>query len=545
MATATPTTGNPQNNVAFTRAEVMSLKPRWDLIRECLSGDKAVKDKGELFLPKPNAADTSEENRKRYEQYKERAVFYNVTARTLKGMTGQVFARDPVLTIPDLMDVIEDDCDGGGLSLDQQSRKALGLVMAHGRSGLLVDYPKRDTPASAQELADGDVRPNICLYEPWDIINWRQVTIGGKKKLSLVVISERMVTDDDGYEAKLDSFFRVLRLYDGIYWSETWVWNPDINDYELTERIQPLDSTGKPWTEIPFTFIGSENNDPIPDLPPLYDMAVLNIAHYRNSADYEEACFIVGQPTPYFTGLTEDWVANVLKGQIQLGARAAVPLPENATAGLLQVEPNSMAKEAMEMKELQMVALGAKLVEQKAVQRTATEAGLDSAAETSLLATCAKNVSEAYTCALKWCAMFMGAPLPADEGSEEDEDGKTAEKDPNDICYELNTDFDISRLSFQDLQQLVASWQANAITFTEMRDNLKRGGIAYQDDEEAKTEMEQSGLDLGVPVGSPASAAAAQAKQAADLAKQTLAAKQTAGKPTPGAKPGQPTPPKK
>lgn len=499
--------GTPQNNVGYTRPEVVSLLPRWTLIRDALSGDKAVKDAGEVYLPVPNPTDKSPENHARYESYKRRAIYYNVTARTLKGLTGQVFARDPVLELPDVLSVMEDDVDGGGLSLDQQSRKALSIVLAMGRAGILVDYPKTDgAPTTVAALQSGDIRPNICLYEPWDIINWRVATVGGKKLLTLVVISERMIIDDDGYEAKQDNYYRVLRLVNSAYQSEIWYWSQDNNAFVLDEITNPTDASGKPWTEIPFTFIGSENNDPVPDLPPMYDMAILNMGHYRNSADYEEACFICGQPTPYFTGLTEAWVTTVLKGEIQLGSRAAIPLPENATAGLLQAMENTMPMEAMVHKETQMVALGAKLVEQQQVQRTATEAGMDAAAETSLLATSAKNVSEAYTAALKWASQFVGELV-------------------DDLSYELNTDFDISRLSSLDLTALVATWQANGITFAEMRDNLKRGGIAYLPDDEAQAEMETAGLSLGVPVGSPASAAADAADAAATAQAAALKAK--------------------
>lgn len=498
--------------VNYHRPEVVSLTPRWTLVRDCLSGDKGIKDKGTLYLPQPNPSDKSVANTERYDQYKMRAVFYNVTARTLKGLTGQVFARDPVVKLPPLLEIMEEDADGGGVSLDQQTRKALSHVIAHGRCGILCDYPKVAGPVTKLQQDAGEVRPNIFLYDPWDIINWRVATIGGKKLLTLVVISEAEVVDDDGFEALIDNYYRVLRLTkEGIYQTEIWYWDQTMNDFVLDETIIPTDSTGKPWREIPFTFIGAENNDPIPDLPPLYDLAVINLAHYRNSADYEEACFIVGQPTPVLTGLTEAWVKDVLKGEIQLGSRAAIPLPENGGALLLQAAPNSMPKEGMEHKESQMVALGAKLVEQKAVQRTATEAGLDSASETSLLATAAKNVSHAYTAALKWAARFVGAV--------EDE-----------VAYDLNTDFDISRLTAQDQAQVIANWQANAITFEEMRDNLKRGGIAYLDDEEARAEMDTASVDLGVPVGSPASAAqaAADAKAKADAA---AAANTPPGKP--------------
>ncbi len=327
-------------------------------------------------------------------------------------------------------------------------------------------------------------------------------------------MSEKEVTDDDGFEAKEDLYFRVLRLFEGTYWSEIWYFDEELNDFVLEERVQPLDGFGNVWSEIPFTFIGADNNDPTPDLPPLYDLAVINIAHYRNSADYEETSYICGQPTPWFAGLTQEWIDKNFPNGIQLGSRAAISLPADGSAGMLQPEPNLVPKEAMEMKERQMVALGAKLVEQKTVQRTAKEAGIESAAETSILATSAKNVSHAYTAALKWCAAFMGITVTTE----------------TDVSYELNTDFDIARLPAADLSAIIAAWQGNAIAFEEMRDALKRGNIAYLDDEEAKQQMEEAGIDLGLPVGSEASRAE---KAAADAAKAKAEADKN--KPAPGA----------
>ncbi|MBL1368232.1 DUF4055 domain-containing protein, partial [Acinetobacter baumannii] len=107
--------------------------------------------------------------------------------------------------------------------------------------------------------------------------------------------------------------------------------------------------------EIPFMFVGSHNNDPEIDNPPMYDLAELNIAHYRNSADYEEAVYMMGQPTYWFSGLTKEWIKEVLGGKIQLGSVGGVLLPANSSAGLLQPTPNTMAKEAMDQKENQMV----------------------------------------------------------------------------------------------------------------------------------------------------------------------------------------------
>lgn len=458
-------------NVSYVRDEVAKMKIKWDLIKDCLIGQNAVKAGREKYLPKPNPTDTSEENRKRYDQYVERAVFYNVTQRTHAGLVGQVFQTDPVAELPSLMDPLVEDTDGAGVSLEQQSKKALGEVLAFGRCGLLVDYPNVGEVASRQDLLDGKVRPTIILYDPWDVINWRTKTIGAKKLLSLVVIAEQYIVEDDGFEMKTDRQWRVLRLEDetGVYKVE--IWREENGTFQEYEFYYPTDASGNNLREIPFTFIGAVNNDATVDQPPLYDLAALNIAHYRNSADYEEACYIVGQPTPYLAGLTKDWVEDVLKGQVHLGSRAAIPLPAGGTAGLIQANPNSMPKEAMEAKERQMVALGAKLVEQRAVQRTATEALQEEAGEVSVLATSAKNVAAGYRTALTWCGLFLGT-------TEEPE-------------FDLNTDFEINRMDAQERQQLIAEWQSGAITFEEMRFNLRRANVAYLDDEAAKDQLEE------------------------------------------------------
>lgn len=486
--------------VDFVREEITDLKPRYDLVRDCVAGQKKIKERGTEYLPQPNPSDTSDANKKRYDQYKERAQFYNVTGRTLAGLVGQVFRKDPVAVMPAQLEILKQDADGGGVGLDQQAKKALSQVIQFGRCGVLVDYPRTQGPATVADLEAGKVRPNIIVWNPWDVINWRVAVVGGQKLLTLVVISEQWVTDDDGFAAETDQRYRVLKLVNGVYVVEIWEASEDKSaGFIVTETFVPTDASGQPWKFIPFTFIGAENNDPTPDLPPLYDLATLNIGHYRNSADYEEACYMLGQPTPWGSGLTKEWVDDVLKGQINLGSRAFIPLPVGGQLGLLQIEANTMPKEAMEHKEKQMVALGAKLVEQRTTAQTATEAGFNEASETSVLSTAAKNVSAAYVSALKWAAQFVGAA--------------------GEISYALNTDFDKALSSPQDRAQLVAEWQANAISKTEMRKGLKRAGVAFQDDEEFQTEVDSAGPDLGAPVN------AAELKAKADAAKAKAAAK--------------------
>jgi hypothetical protein len=468
-------------NVAFTRPELSKLLPQYYLIRDCISGETAVKQAEDKYLPKPNAEDTSRQNLMRYESYLKRAVFYNVTRRTLSGLIGQVFMRDPIIKIPKLLEVVEKNASGAGVSLVQQAKKTLALTLAYSRSGLLVDYPEvPEGGATIEDLEKGRVRPTITNYSPYEIVNWRMTERGAEEILSLVVLAESYTYNDDGFEMKNAAQFRVLKLDEaGEYVMEVWAepqpssWSGEKipkGNFQRVKEFRPKGADGRPLREIPFTFVGSENNDPQPDNPNLYDLASLNIAHYRNSADYEEACFIVGQPTPVLTGLTEEWVKNVLKDTVNFGSRGGIPLPTGADAKLLQASENTMLKEAMEAKERQMVALGAKIVEQKQVQRTAFEAKVEATSEGSVLSSTTKNVQNAYLWALGWCAQFVGVPS----------DG---------IVFELNTDFDIARMTPEERNQALKEWQSGAITFEEMRSVLRKSGTATEEDQSAKEKI--------------------------------------------------------
>lgn len=496
-------------SVSYVRPEVQAQEKRWEIVRDCIAGQEAVKAKRTTYLPQPNASDQSAANRARYDAYLERAVFYAVTERTRDGLLGQVFARDPVAEMPNGLDVIVADVDGAGVSLAQQARRTAGSVLGYGRAGLLVDYPTTSGATTKADQDAGYIRPTITQHEPWDVINWRTVTIGARKVFSLVVIRETYVRDDDGFEARTEEQFRVLRLVphpppedipegwkpdfaQAFYRVE--IWRDAEEGHLVVETYEPRDSSGKNLKEIPFTFAGALNNDPEVDQAPLYALAVLNVAHYRNSADYEEVCYLLGQPQPVIAGLTEDWAQSNFKApdgtvKVMYGSRAPWLLPAGGSAELLQIQPNTMLKEAMEAKERQMVALGAKLVEQKQVQRTAQEAGQEAASESSILATIARNVSQAYTQCLVWAAQFMGVS--------------------GEIAYTLNSDFPASRMTPEERAQLLKEWQATGIARSEYRTQLKKAGIAQLDDEAYKDEIESdppapafTGDEMGGP-GAP------------------------------------------
>lgn len=466
----------------YIHPELDKKLTQYALISDCIEGSQAVKARGLLHLPDPDTSLplTGAEGRgrnARYLGYIARAVFYNVAQRTLEGLVGQIFLRNPNITVPDRMNIIKADIDGAGVTAIQQSKQACKFTLAYSRAGLYIDYPKTNGATSVKDLESGDVRPTIALYGPTRIRNWAYTKFGAKWKLTLVVLDEEYEAEGmDIFERKIETQQRVLRLEDKVYRVEIW------RDDKLEETLNPTGPKGDPLDEIPFTFIGVEANDGKVEPPAFYSLCDLNIAHYRNSADHEEMLFICGQATPVASGLTAEWAEKY--GEIKLGSRNGVLLPVNGTFELVQADERGAIATEMEHKEKQMVALGAKLVEEKTVQRTATEASQDEAAETSALSSVAKNVGAAYKFAFEWAAYLMGL------GDRTTFEGDTA------IVFDLNSEFDLVKLSSEERKQLMTEWQSGAITDQEYRDSLTRAGIATEDfaqweaDRDARAERE-------------------------------------------------------
>lgn len=474
--------------VNFIRSEILKMRPQWELIRDCLEGELVVKKAGTKYLPYPSTVPDLEDcrNNKRYSAYKDRAVFLNVTRRTVYELLAQVFIKNPYLELDTnnkVMKFLVDNASGNGVSLNQCAKQSLKYAIAFAYCGLLVDFPSVKSEISKQDYNNGIYRPTITPYSPFTIRNFKVEDVGAEERLTLVVLEENYyLTDTDGFEVKSKSMLRVLKLTNGVYTQTIYKDKSELDgkpDYIKQETITPTDVNGNTLDYIPFYFIGMENNNPYPDNPIMYDLASLNIAHYRNSADYENTMFIAGQATLFVSGLggNESMPKGGTKPVIKLGSENAISLKNGGTAGLLQAKADSGLAESMEKKEKQMSAFGAKFLDSDNVAKTAYQVKVENPSQGSILANCADNVSQAYTKALKTAHRLCGI-------------------DETKVQFELNTDFEYNRVGSDEQNFFINAWQTGAISFTEMRTCLRRGGTASLDDNVAKAEIDKERVDL-------------------------------------------------
>ncbi|MTC36125.1 DUF4055 domain-containing protein [Providencia alcalifaciens] len=425
------------NNVDFTRPEYKTAAPQWALVRSVCRGGEDIKS----YLPELEEQD-NKRKKKRNKDYQDRAVFYPITGNTRNGMIGMAFKKDPLVAVTEKLSCLRDDADGAGSSIYQLAQSSLESILEVGRHGLYVDYN------SDSKL------PYIFQYQAEDIINWRADRINGRTILTLVVLRE-MVEEEDGFGFKDTIQYRVLAIEDGKFICRVYRKPAGSSVYQIHSEYIPERAGNGAWDEIPFTFIGAQNNDHTIDEAPLLGLAKINLGHYRNSADYEDSVFFCGQVQPYIGGLNEQWRDWLQEKGVMVGSRSPILLPDKGSYVYVQAQPNMLAKEAMDSKRDYMVALGAQLVSADSKVKTIIQSVGEQSAQTSILSICCSNVSDAFSKALMWCAEYLGL-------------------DTKDTSFEINKDLVNHIADSSMIREIVAAWQSGATRKSDLVRSLQK-----------------------------------------------------------------------
>ena len=466
-----------QMSVKATHPQYDKNAAKWKLVRDVVE----AQDLEDYLYDVCLGDNLKPDEVKRNEVYKERAVFTNFTGRTKVGLVGAAFLQPPTIELPNAIAYLEDDATGNKQSLSKLAKECIGEVLQFGRYGLLVDYPATEPGLTADQVSARNLAARIYKYKAEAIINWDTKIVDGNTVLSLVVLQE--CTDavgEDGFSWKEQKQYRVLRLVNGVY--EQWLFDEYgkyLNDYT------PRKKNGQTWNYIPFFFIGGEDNDTVVDTPPLFDLATLNIAHYRNSADYEDFLHILSQPSLIISSTLsqEEWEAFNPNG-FQYGSRKGHNIGPNSSAQLLQPNPTQVLSEAMKQKEEQAVMIGARLITQAASNETAESARIKHSSETSMLINIVDNVEDALVNASVAVLEFMS---------------DSADKDQ--ITFVINKEFFVKLADPVLLSALLQNYINEVIPMKIIRDYLRERNVINKDldDEELDELISNQGIRLGIP----------------------------------------------
>lgn len=443
--------------------------PQWKKCADVERGQRAVHAAGSEYLPKNGAESDTD-----YKARIKRSDFFNAFYRTVSGLSGMAFAKDPAIDLPGALDSYKADIDLAGTTLVGMAKDVVEDVLEYGRIGLLVDYPAMPENVSAITQMTAEqmgLRPALKTYEAKSIVNWKTMRIGNRTVLAMVVLKECHMIAKDEFEDEKEERYRVLDLDEAGHYRQR-VFVEKAGKAELLETIYPVMNRAK-LAFIPFRIIGVNGMGFDVEEPPLIDLVDANIAHYQVNSDIRVAMHF-GVPTFCISGYTP------VEGEtITVGSRAAIILPDPmAKAYFAEPQGEMLPQMQAALKEIEqrMAILGARMIADETRQaETLGATQIKRAGENSVMASLVLAVSDAFEWALGIMAQWAGVS--------------------GDIVFQINREFNPLGLTAQDLQAVFAGVQQGIISEREAFDLLQRGDMIDGEKlfEEHQEEIAQQG----------------------------------------------------
>lgn len=439
--------------VTVTHPAYDEHQDQWKRVDDCLGGLDSIRRATTSYLPMLAG---QVDNPAAYEAYQKRAVFFGATSRTLEALLGAIFRKDPVWKVGTQLEKRMENFDGRGNTVYTFCQKLTKHVLSKGRYGVLLDMPARPDLRDSSSLV-----PFFCGYSAQNIRSWRTREVNGVPKLDQVILQEWVQRPAaDGFGFTVVARYRVLELDEqGFYQVRVFVQSGN-DDASYTEeaRIQPK-PTAQRIDYIPFVFFNAGDLMPDVSKPPLLDLADMNLAMFRASADLENGRHYTAHCTPYITGLQEsegkEW---------KIGGDSVWQLPEGCSVGMLEYTGQGLTslETGVNEKREQMAFLGARLLrDQKKAAETAEAQEIQQSGENATLASVSKTVSDGIKKLLDMAEEWIGTKKEAE--------------------FALNLDFFSREMDPAKLTSLVSALQANAIPLDHFLWNLKEGELLPPD----------------------------------------------------------------
>lgn len=367
--------------------EIRALSREWSVLEALMGGTPTMRAASTALLPKwPNEEDEAYALRLRT------ATLFPAYRRTVGVMVGKPFSKP--LTLVDVPRQIEgwaDDIDLQGVALHQFAAEMFEESF-YGLAGILVDYPEvpegtTETVAAAEAAGR---RPYWVRIKHGQILGWRAAVQGGRMRLTQLRFMESVDEDDGEFGTAAVPQVRVL---------EPGAWRTFRKNAEGRWVEHARGATTLPV--IPFVPVYGFRRGFMDGLPPLLDLAYLNVKHWQSQSDQDTILHVARVPILAMIG-AEDSAA------LTVGASAAVRLPLGADMKFVEHGGAAIAagQESLAALEEQMVQTGAELMVQKPGARTATEDANDAEGNRCDLQRMADGFADALDQALYLTALY-------------------------------------------------------------------------------------------------------------------------------------------
>lgn len=471
----------------------------WQMIRDAIDGELAVKSAGPTYLPvppgMPSGMDLLDSGKRigsdPYSFYLGFAEFPEIVEPTLSGFQGIVNTKPPTLAIPPALSYLEDYATIDGLTLEAYWSTITREILAMGRIGLLIDI----------DALDGKLR--FISYSVENIINWRERSprLGGG--VDMLVLRERQCVSDpkDPFKLLEITRWRELALNNGVYQSRLWEEQTDSDGKVTIQVVSPAigsDSAsaeiiegwvtpsvfGKTFDFIPFQCINAMDVGFEYQPPPMLPLVRRAYSIYRKSADYNRALYVKGDPQICISGI------DAVDAPSKIGGDGIWTFPSpDAKASYLDIDGQGipLMRQSIQDEYDRFDMEGGKLLMS---DKTAPESGVALRRREQSHQVTLRNivlcVGEAFEEQVKQIALLAG-------------------DDPEACEFSPDTDFAEPTMSAQDLLSFVTAKNNGApIAYSSLHELMRRGGLTTKTFEEEVSAIEEDSILASVlkPVGS-------------------------------------------
>jgi hypothetical protein len=375
--------------------EVMSED--YPIITALLGGTTAMRKAGATYLPQwPNEDDDAYKNRV------STATLFPAFGRTCEVLTGKPFSK-PVTFDDDVPSRIvewSENIDLQGHNLHAFAAAVCFHAISYGLCGILVDFPTAEGLRTKADEAAAGVRPYFVHIHAQSILGWRTERQNGIQTLTQLRFLEVVsVPDGDFGEIEIE---QVRVLYPGS-WQ---IWRESEKADVSGKKEWILHSEGMTSLQkIPFVPVYGRRIGFMQGVPPLVELAHMNIEHWQSKSDQQTILHIARVPI-LFAKLLGD-------NPITVGASTAVKA-EDKDADMKFVEHSGEAIEAGS-KELialedRMRQVGAELLVIKPGNRTVAQTVSDNEAGMCSLQRIIQDEEDAIDQALQLMAEWVKEP---------------------------------------------------------------------------------------------------------------------------------------
>tara|TARA_R100000231_G_scaffold66419_1_gene53213 strand:+ start:1137 stop:2579 length:1443 start_codon:yes stop_codon:yes gene_type:complete len=438
----------------------VNMEPHWGLIETLLGGTYKIRKGHRKFLPQePRELDEAYDNRL---QRSVLAPYYVRLERMLAGM----LTRKPV-RLNNVSDVIREqlfDVDLQGNDLQTWLFATARQCIRYGHVGVLVDAP----------AAGENGRPYWVSYTPRDILGWRTELKDGKQQLTQLRLQEKIIVPDGLYGEKQVEQVRVLTP--GAF---------EIHQKDQQGKFKVVNEGRTSLSEIPFSVAYSNRMGVLESIPPLADIAELNLQHYQVQSDLSNQLHISAVPMLAIFGFPQS------AEEISAGPGEAIALPAPGEADAKYIEPAGNSYDA-QFRRLEQIAsqineLGlAAVLGSKLVGETAEAKRIDRSQGDSTMMVVAQQMQDMIDNCLRFHAEYM--------------------QEPNAGSSLVNRDFMGTRLEPLEIQALLQLYTAGTITQETLLLQLEAGEVLGDDfDVENELEATQNGglIEMNTPEPTP------------------------------------------